>query len=117
MTQASTAGPIGILYEHPQWFAPLFAELQPRHLPYETIPAHDHAFNPDERSAPYRRVVNRVSPSSYLRGHINAIFHAAQYLAHLEEIGVPLVNGPKAYALETSKARQLDLLARRATET
>jgi hypothetical protein len=112
MTQARTAGPIGILYEHPRWFAPLFAELQRRHLPYEAIPAHDHSFNPDARSAPYSLVVNRVSPSSYLRGHTNAIFHAAQYLAHLEEIGVPLVNGPKAYALETSKARQLDLLAR-----
>jgi hypothetical protein len=103
--------PIGILYEHPEWFAPLFAELDRRGLPYERVAAHEHRFDPGARSAPYSLVVNRVSPSSYLRGHTSAIFHAQQYLAHLEEIGIPVVNGPRAYAIETSKARQLTLLA------
>ena len=103
--------PIGILYEHPEWFKPLFAELERRGLPYERIEAHDHRFDPSARTAPYSLVVNRMSPSSYLRGHTNAIFHAQQYLAHLDELGVPLVNGPRAYGLELSKARQLSLLA------
>ena len=103
--------PIGILYEHPEWFQPLFAELDRRGLPYERIPAHEHSFDPDARSVPYGLVVHRVSPSSYLRDHTSAIFYARQYLAHLEEIGVPMVNGPRAYALELSKARQLSLLA------
>jgi hypothetical protein len=103
--------PIGILYEHPEWFAPLFAELDRRGLPFERVAAHEHCFDPSARSAPYSLVVNRVSPSSYLRGHTSAIFHAQQYLAHLEEIGVPVVNGTRAYAIETSKARQLTLLA------
>ena len=107
----STTKPIGILYEHPEWFAPLFAELDRRGIPYARIPAHEHHFDPAERSAPYSLVVNRVSPSSYLRDHTNAIFHAQQYLAHLEEIGVPVVNGSRAYALEISKSRQLTLLA------
>ncbi len=95
----------------PEWFAPLFAELDRRGIPYARIPAHEHHFDPAERSAPYSLVVNRVSPSSYLRDHTGAIFHAQQYLAHLEEIGVPVVNGSRAYALEISKARQLSLLA------
>ncbi len=99
--------PIGILYEHPEWFAPLFAELDRRDLPYERILAHDHRFDPGAGSAPYSLVVNRVSPSSYLRDHTSAIFHAQQYLLHLEAIGVPAVNGPRAYALELSKAQQL----------
>jgi glutathione synthase/RimK-type ligase-like ATP-grasp enzyme len=102
---------IGILYEHPEWFEPLFAELARRGLRYERIPAHEHGFDPSARRAPYDLVVNRVSPSSYLRGHGSAIFHAYQYLSHLEELGVPVVNGTRAYGLELSKARQLSLLA------
>jgi len=104
--------PIGILYEHPEWFKPLFAELDRRGLAYERILAHEHAFDPSESEAPYSMVVNRVSPSSYLRGHTRAILYAAAYLDHLEAIGVPVVNGSRAYALEISKARQLALLAR-----
>lgn len=104
--------PIGILYEHPEWFAPLFAELDRRELPYEGIPAQRQRFNPDSRSTPYGLVVNRVSPSAYLRGHTQAIFYARQYLSHVEELGVPVVNGSQAYGFELSKARQLSLLAR-----
>lgn len=103
--------PIGILYEHPEWFRPLFAELDRRGLPYLKIPAYAHQFDAAARTAPYSLVVNRVSASSYLRGHTAAIFHAREYLTHLEEIGVPVVNGTGAYALDTSKARQLVLLA------
>lgn len=103
--------PIGILYEHPEWFKPLFAELDRRGLAYAPILAHEHRFDPTALTAPYSLVVNRVSPSSYLRDHTQAIFHAYQYLAHLDEIGVPLVNGPAAYGLELSKSRQLTLLA------
>ena len=103
--------PIGILYEHPEWFAPLFAEFDRRGLPYERILAHEHRFDPSDRSVPYSLVVNRVSPSSYLRGHTNAIFHAQGYLTYLEGLGIPVVNGTRAYASELSKARQLAALA------
>src|SRR5919199_2233871 len=103
--------PIGILYEHPEWFERLFAELERRGLAYARIPAHEHRYDPAARDAPYSLVVNRVSPSSYLRGHTRAIFFAQQFLAHLERLGVPIVNGSRAYAFELSKARQLDLLA------
>jgi hypothetical protein len=33
------AKPVGVLYEHPQWFAPLFAELERRAVPFEPIHA------------------------------------------------------------------------------
>ncbi len=103
--------PIGILYEHPDWFTPLFAELDRRGLPYERISAQAHRFDPAARTSPYCLVVNRVSPSAYLRGNTSAIFQASAYLAHLESIGVAVINGSRAHTLELSKARQLAHLA------
>src|ERR687884_457035 len=102
---------IGILYEHPDWFVPLFAELDRRGLPYQRIRADQLAYDPAAPSAPYAFVFNRMSPSAYLRGHTRAIFAAQHFLAHLDRLGVPVVNGSAAYRLELSKARQLDLLA------
>lgn len=103
--------PIGILYEHPEWFTPLFAELDRRGARYERIPADAYSFDPSAPTVPYGLVVNRVSPSSYLRDHMSAIFQTQSYLAYLEAIGVPVINGAQPFALETSKARQLTLLA------
>jgi hypothetical protein len=48
-----------------------------------------------------------VSPSSYLRGHARSIAVARELLPLLEQRGIPVVNGSRAFALETSKARQL----------
>lgn len=103
---------IGILYEHSEWFGPLFAELDRRRMPYTRILAHELCYDPSARTAPYALVVNRVSPSAYLRGHTSAIFTADAYLSWLEGLGVPLVNGPRAQSSEVSKARQLATLAR-----
>jgi glutathione synthase/RimK-type ligase-like ATP-grasp enzyme len=102
---------LGVLFEHPDWFVPLFAELDRRELPYLPIPADALRYDPAATSAPYSLVFNRMSPSAYLRGHTRAIFAAQHYLAHLERLGVPVINGSRAYRLELSKARQLDLLA------
>src|SRR5207302_2993089 len=102
---------LGVLFEHPDLFVPLFAELDRRELPYLPIPAEALRYDPAATSAPYSLVVNRMSPSAYLRGHTRAIFATQHYLAHLDRLGVPVVNGSAAFRLELSKARQLDLLA------
>ncbi len=102
---------IGVLYEHPDWFVLLFAELERRGLPYRRILADALCYDPAATSSDYALVVNRMSPSAYLRGHSGAIFATQHYLAHLDRLGVPVVNGSAAYRLELSKARQLDLLA------
>jgi hypothetical protein len=102
--------PIAIYHEHPDWFKPLFAELERRGLPYTRLDAAAHIFDPSEDDAPYSLVFNRASPSAYLRGHRQSTFHTLHWLRHLERIGIPVVNGSGVYSFELSKASQLDLL-------
>jgi hypothetical protein len=107
---SSTEKPIAVYHEHPDWFKPLFAELDRRGLPSERLDAAAHEFDPSETAVPWSLVVNRASPSAYLRGHAQSTFHTLHWLRHLERLGVPVVNGADVYALELSKATQLDLL-------
>ena len=102
--------PIAIYHEHPDWFRPLFAELDRREVPYVRLDAASHVYDPSERSVPYSLVFNRASPSAYLRGNANATFYTLHWLRHLERIGVPVVNGSAVYSIELSKATQLDVL-------
>ena len=102
--------PIAVYYEHPDWFKPLFAELERRGVPFVRIAAAAHHWDPAETESPYSLVVNRASPSAYLRGHANTTFHTLHWLRHLERIGVPVVNGSAVYANELSKAVQMDVL-------
>ncbi|MBB4636718.1 ATP-grasp domain-containing protein [Longimicrobium terrae] len=101
--------PIAIFYEHPEWFKPLFAELDRRGTPYVKLNAAEHVFDPAEEPA-YSLVFNRMSPSAYLRGRGDAIFYTQSWLSHLERRGVRVVNGTQAFANEISKAGQLALL-------
>jgi hypothetical protein len=107
---ATPDGPIAIYYEHPDWFKPLFAELDRRKVPYVKVDASAHTYDPSERQSPYSLVFNRASPSAYLRDHAQVTFHTLSWLRHLERIGVPVVNGSAPYEMETSKALQLDIL-------
>jgi hypothetical protein len=103
--------PVGVLYEHPQWFLPLFAELERRSIPFERIHAESLLFDPAELTQRYSLVVNRMSPSAWTRGHGPALFSTLDYLAYLEQTGTPVLNGREAYAVELSKARQISLFA------
>lgn len=107
-----TDKPLAIYHEHPDWFKPLFAELERRGLPYERLDAASHSYDPSERAEDirYSAVFNRASPSAYLRGHAQSTFYTLHWLRHLERHGIPTVNGSAVYALELSKASQLDLL-------
>jgi hypothetical protein len=107
---ATPDGPIAIYYEHPDWFRPLFAELDRRGIPYARINASAHSYDPAETESPYSLVFNRASPSAYLRGHAQVTFHTLNWIRHLERTGVPVVNGSAPYEMETSKALQLDIL-------
>src|ERR1700752_3743392 len=103
---------LAIYYEHPEWFTPLFAELDRREIAYDRLLAHESHFDPADREPQYALVVNRMSPSAYLRGHTQAMFYTLNYLAFLKEIGANVLNGYDAYVYEFSKARQLGLFER-----
>ena len=102
--------PIAIFYEHPHWFEPLFAELSRREIPHVKIDAARHGFDPACVDDEFSLVFNRMSPSAWKRGLGEAIFFTRDYLGHLEARGVPVFNGTRAFALETSKALQASLL-------
>jgi glutathione synthase/RimK-type ligase-like ATP-grasp enzyme len=106
----TAARPIAVFHEHPDWFRPLFLELERREIPYVRLGAASHQFDPSESEVPYSLVVNRASPSAYLRAHGQTTFYTLHWLKHLERVGVPVVNGSHVYGIEISKATQLDLL-------
>ena len=105
-----SARPIAVFHEHPDWFRPLFVALDKRGIAYERLDATAHQFDPSESTVPWSLVFNRASPSAYLRNHGQSIHYTLHWLRHLHRLGVPVVNGAVAYALELSKANQLDLL-------
>jgi RimK-like ATP-grasp domain len=102
--------PFAIYHEHPHWFRPVFTELERRGIPYVRLDPRAHSYDPAENSSPYSLVFNRMSPSAYLRGGVQGTFYTQGFLAHLDRLRVPVVNGLGAFTIETSKARQLTLL-------
>jgi hypothetical protein len=102
--------PIGILYEHPQWFTPLFAELDRRGLPYEKLDATRLRLRTGRPRAVALVGRQPHEPSAWTRGHGPAIFHTLHYLPYLDA-SARRSQRLRAYELELSKARQASLLA------
>ena len=84
--------PFAIYHEHPDWFRPLFAELERRDIPFVRLDPRAHVYDPAEKQSPYSLVFNRMSPSAYLRGGVQGMFFTLGYLAHLERVGLPVVD-------------------------
>jgi hypothetical protein len=103
--------PIAIYYEQPNWFKPLFAELDRRGVQYVKLFAPDHTWAPEDHpEEQYSLVFNRMSPSAWNRDHGDQIFYTLGFLEHLASRGVRVVNRLAAYRSELSKAGQLALL-------
>ncbi len=103
--------PIAIYYEQPNWFKPLFAELDRRGTAYVKLDAVTHSYSPaDHPEEKYAVVFNRMSPSAWNRGHGDQIFYTTGFLEHLEARGVRVLNGLAAFRSELSKAGQLSLM-------
>jgi len=107
---------IGVIYENEMWLEPLFSALGSAGIPHERIDVRDAAFGllKARRNTLY---LNRVSPSSYLRGNGPAIAHAHAMLAALEADGAQVINGSVSFRLETSKVEQQLLLDRLGVDT
>ena len=102
---------LAILYEHPAWFAPLFAALDRRGIAYRALTPGT-AYDPADISAPSPVILNRIAMSAFLREAEHPIFWAGSLLAQWEAAGARVLNGTAALAIDTSKARQLALISR-----
>jgi hypothetical protein len=101
---------IAVFYEHPEWFEPLFAELDRRRVAYDKLDAGEHVFDPAMRDSPYALIVNRVSAYPSSASHPQLVLYVKQYLGYLESIGADVINGYTSYLVGTSKAMQLGIL-------
>ena len=106
-----------VLYEHPEWFRPLWAALDRRGVAYAAVALGDHLFDPADRSLPAPVVFNRLAMSSFLRQGEHAIFYTQAVMAHYEHAGARVLNGSAALAIDSSKARQHSLFAALGLET
>ena len=102
---------MAVLYEHPQWFQPLFAALERRGMPFEAVQLVGHAFDPSRLEPPAPLVLSRVAQSSFLREPEHPIFYASALLDHWERCGAQVLNGADVLAIDSSKGRQLSLIA------
>lgn len=102
---------LAVLYEHPSWFEPLFAALDRRSVRYRKIDVTEHAFDPTAAELPAPVIFNRVAMSSFLREADHPIFYTAALLEHWERQGATVINGTAAITIDSSKARQLSLVA------
>jgi biotin carboxylase len=104
-----SAKPIAIFYEHPDWFKPLFAELDSRNIDYEKVHLNGHHFDPCVDTYFYSLVVNRVSAYPSTTSEPQVVLYVKQYLAYLESIGARVINGWRSYEVGTSKALQMQI--------
>jgi hypothetical protein len=92
-----TNKPIAVLYEHPDWFQPLFVELERRDVPFERMNVRDHSFDPAVQRYPYSLVVNRVSAFPSGGAHQEIVLYVKEYLAYLDSIQASVINGYVSY--------------------
>ena len=113
MTENSvTKKTIAIFYEHPEWFEPLFAEFDRRDINYKKLHVQEHTFDPAASDVPYTLVVNRVSALPSTVSQPDIVSYVQQYLAYLDAIGTPVINGHTSYAVGASKALQSGIFSR-----
>jgi glutathione synthase/RimK-type ligase-like ATP-grasp enzyme len=109
-TRPSLGVPLAFLYEHSEWFKPIFAELDRRGVAFDKIFIPDHFYDIGAKNPSFKVLFNRMSPSADSRQHGSGIFHTLAYLEHLELQGIRVINGAKAFRYEISKAAQHSLL-------
>ncbi len=102
---------LAIIYEHDQWLGPLFAELDRRGADYRAIHSDGLDFDPAAPAPPAPLIFNRIAMSSFLRSPDHPIFFAQSLFAAWEGAGARIVNGPRGLGVDSSKARQLALIA------
>ena len=90
--------PLAVYYEHPEWFRPLFAEMDRRSIQDLRIDAGCHVYDATATDKKYALLFNRMSASAYLRGNAQGIFFTRDYLAYLDRIGTRSSTAAKPFA-------------------
>ena len=107
---------VHILYENTDWLPPLIRELKKVGLEHENCFIQSGHF--DLFDAPPEGIfINRMSPSSHTRGHIESVDFTREIINWLESYGRPIINGSRAFALEVSKILQYRELERAGIRT
>lgn len=102
-----------ILYEHPEWFRPLFAALDRRGVAYQAQSTADgHWFDPADPRPPAPLIFNRIAMSSFVRSAEHPIFYVQSLFEHWHASGARVLNGADVLAIDASKARQMSLINR-----
>lgn len=101
---------LALFYEHPVWFAPLFAALDRRGVHYVSLKPEGN-WDPALSIAPAPVILNRIAMSSFLRASEHPIYYASALFDHWSRSGARILNGLNAFAIDASKARQLSLIA------
>ncbi|MBS0186671.1 MAG: alpha-L-glutamate ligase [Planctomycetes bacterium] len=94
-----------IINENPEWIAPLGRALDSLGLPWAEWYVDQGSIDLDAEP-PEGVFFNRMSPSSYTRGHAYSVPHTRELLNWLEMRGRRVINGSSAFELEISKIRQ-----------
>ncbi|HEY1561537.1 MAG TPA: alpha-L-glutamate ligase, partial [Caulobacteraceae bacterium] len=100
---------LAVFYEHPQWFEPLFRELDRRGVDWAPIRIQDHTFDPADPRPPAPVILSRLAMSSFLRQDEHALFYSVAAIGHWEDLGARVINGTRVLAYDLNKARQLSL--------
>ncbi|MBX3379030.1 MAG: hypothetical protein KF805_02960 [Phycisphaeraceae bacterium] len=94
-----------IINENPEWLGPLGRALDGIGVPWSEWYVDQGAIDLDAEP-PEGIYFNRMSPSSYTRGHRHSVTHTRELLQWLESRGRRVFNGSSAFELEISKVRQ-----------
>lgn len=106
----SSTPDLAVVYEHPEWFKPLFAALDRRGVRYVPVRIDEHHFAIDAAPPPAPVIFSRLAMSSFLRQGEHALFYTQALYDHWQRRGATIINGNAALAIDTSKARQLSLI-------
>jgi hypothetical protein len=101
---------VWVLYENPAWNVPLVRELKRLNLPVVEYFVQHGWFDP-VAPPPEGIYINRMSPSSHTRGHVESVSFMHALLVYLESHGRRVINGSRSFLLEMSKVRQMRALA------
>ncbi|MBD90744.1 MAG: alpha-L-glutamate ligase [Deltaproteobacteria bacterium] len=102
---------VHILFENEAWLPPLLEGLEAEGLSHQLHHVHHGSLEATEVPEP-GIYLNRMSPSSHTRGHLESVDLMSETLAWLEGHGRRVINGSRAFALEVSKFRQDMVLQR-----